>query len=205
MAGRYHSPRREAAAESTREAILRHARELFLTQGYGATTVPDIARAAQVATPTVYASTGGKAAMYVELLKPAINDPVAGQAVAAALRTDDPLQVLVLCARGARTGQERYWELVYGLMRRPPEDELARQAVANVATKCLEALTGIARHLLDLGVLKTGVGLADVTDTLWFYFGQNAWCSLVGERGWTFDRAEQWLLRAASHDLLGEI
>jgi hypothetical protein len=26
--------------------------------------------------------------------------------------------------------------------------------------------------------------------------------SLIGERGWTFDRAEQWLLRAARHDLL---
>ena len=204
MAGQYHSPRRAAAAESTREAILRHARKLFLEQGYGATTVSDIARAAQVATPTVYASAGGKAAMFVELLQPAINDLPAAQAVAAARQSDDPRQVMIHCVSGARRGQERYWDVVSRLMRRPPEDELAQQAVANIADKCLEALAGVAQHLLELGALRADVGAADATDTLWFYFGPNSWYSLVGERGWTFDRAEQWLLAAASHALLRE-
>lgn len=202
MAGRYHSPRREAAAASTREAILRHARSLFLARGYGATTVSDIARAAQVATPTVYATTGGKAALFVELLQPAINDPLAAAAVAAARETDDPRQVIIHCAAGARRGQERYWDLVSGLMRRPPDDELAQRAVANIAEKCLGALAGIARHLMDLGALKPGISVADATDTLWFYFGQNSWYSLIAERGWTFDRAEQWLLDAVGNALL---
>lgn len=202
MAGRYHSPRREDAAAATRAAILHHARELFLERGYAATTVPEIAQAARVAPQTVYASTGGKAAMFAELLKPAINDPVAAEAMTAALRTDDPGRVLALCAAGARSGQERYWDIIYGLMRRPPEDALARQAIGNVADKCLAALTGIARRLEDLGALKPGMTLAQAVDTLWFYFGQNAWCSLVGEREWTFDRAEEWLREAASRDLL---
>jgi hypothetical protein len=39
---------------------------------------------------------------------------------------------------------------------------------------------------------------------LWFFFGPNAWYSLVGDRGWTFDQAEQWLLEAVRRDLLGE-
>jgi AcrR family transcriptional regulator len=204
MAGRYHSPRREDAAAATRAAILHHARELFLERGYAGTTVPEIARAARVAPQTVYASTGGKAAMFAELLKPAINDPVAAEAMTAALRTDDPGRVMALCATGARRGQERYWDIIYGLMRRPPEDALARQAIGNVAAKCLEALTGIARRLEDLGALKSGISLGQAVDTLWFYFGQNAWCSLVGERKWTFDRAEEWLRESASRDLLRE-
>jgi AcrR family transcriptional regulator len=204
MAGEYHSPRRAAAAESTREAILRHAHTLFLEQGYGATTVPDIARAAQVAVPTVYTSTGGKAAMFVELLQPAINDPLAAQALAAAWETDDPRQVMAHCAAGARLGQERYWDLVSVLMRRPPEDEPAQRAVANVAEKCLAALARIAQHLMALAALKPAVSVADATDTLWFYFGQNSWYSLIAERGWTFDRAERWLLAAARHALLAE-
>jgi AcrR family transcriptional regulator len=204
MAGRYHSPRREEAAAATRAAILRHARELFLERGYAGTTVPEIAQAARVAPQTVYASTGGKAAMFAELLKPAINDPVAAEAMTAALRTDDPARVMALCAAGARRGQERYWDIICGLMRRPPEDALAQQAIGNVAAKCLEALTGIAQHLEDLGALKSGISLARAVDTLWFYFGQNAWCSLVGERDWTFDRAEDWLREAARRDLLRE-
>lgn len=100
---------------------------------------------------------------------------------------------MTLCASGARRGQEKYWDIM---------DGLARQAVANVEAKCLEALTMIARHLDDLGALRPGTSTAQAADMLWFYFGPNAWCSLVGERGWTFDQAEQWLLHAASRDIL---
>jgi AcrR family transcriptional regulator len=202
MAGRYRSPRREDAAAETRRAILGHARELFLKRGYAATTVPEIARAARVATQTVYASTGGKAAMFAELLEPAINDPTAAEAMTAARGAQDPERVLALCATAARSGQERYWDIVYGLMRRPPEDELARQAVANVTAKCLEALAVVAQRLSDLGALKPGISPARGTDILWFYFGPSAWYSLVGDRRWTFDQAEQWLLQSARHDLL---
>ncbi|MGH3247507.1 MAG: TetR/AcrR family transcriptional regulator [Trebonia sp.] len=202
MTSRYRSPRREDAAAETREAILSHARELFLERGYGATTVPEIARAARVATQTVYASAGGKAAMFAELLKPAINDQTAAEAMAAARLAEDPERVLGLCATAARSGQERYWDIVYGLMRRPPEDELAQQAVANVTAKCMEALAVIAQRLNELSALKPGISPARGTDILWFYFGPSAWASLVGDRGWTFDQAAQWLLQAARRDLL---
>jgi len=202
MSTRYRSPRREDAAAATREAILSCARELFLTRGYTAATVPEIARAARVATQTVYASTGGKAALFAELLQPAINDPTAAQAMTAARQATDPGQVLVLCATAARHGQERYWDIVYGLMRRPPEDELAQRAIANVAAKCMAALTAIAQRLNELGALKPGISPSRAADMLWFYFGPNAWYSLVGDRGWSFDQAEQWLLEAARRDLL---
>jgi AcrR family transcriptional regulator len=204
MATRYRSPRREDAAAATREAILSRARDLFLTRGYAATTVPEIARAARVATQTVYASTGGKAALFAELLRPAINDPTAADAMTAARQASDPEQVLALCASAARHGQERYWEIMHGLARRPPEDELAQQAIANVAAKCMQALTVIAQRLNELGALRPGISPGPAADMLWFYFGPNAWYSLVGDRGWTFDQAEQWLLEAARRDLLRE-
>jgi AcrR family transcriptional regulator len=202
MAGRYSSPRRDDAAAATREAIVRHARDLFLTRGYAGATVPEIARAARVAPQTVYASVGGKAALFVELLQPAINDATAAEAMTAARQAEDPERVLALCASASRSGQERYWDIVYGLMRRPPEDAPARQAVANVAAKCLEALTVIAQRLEDLGALHPDLSRDQAVDVLWFYFGQGSWCSLVGDRGWTFDQAERWLLRSARRDLL---
>jgi AcrR family transcriptional regulator len=204
MSTRYRSPRREDAAAATREAILACARDLFLTRGYAATTVPEIARAARVATPTVYASTGGKAALFAELLQPAINDPTAAQAMIAARQACDPESVLALCATAARSGQERYWEIMYGLTRRPPDDELAQQAIANVAAKCMEALSVIAQRLNELGALKPDISPGRAADMLWFFFGPNAWYSLVGDRGWTFDQAAQWLLEAARRDLLNE-
>ncbi|MDT8911996.1 TetR/AcrR family transcriptional regulator [Amycolatopsis sp. PS_44_ISF1] len=204
MAGRYHSPRREAAAQATRAAILQHARTLFLAQGYCATTVSDIAHAAQVATPTVYSSTGGKAAMFAELLQPAIRDPLAAQEASAALQAGDPREVMTHCAAAARHGQERNWDLVTTLLRQPPQDEPARQAVADIADGCLTALTRIARHLTRLDALAPGIDTAHATDTLWYYFGHNSWHSLIIERGWSFDQAEPWLLDAATHALLAQ-
>jgi AcrR family transcriptional regulator len=204
MATRYRSPRREDAAAATREAILSRARDLFLTRGYAATTVPEIARAARVAPQTIYASTGGKAALFTELLRPAINDPTAARAMTAARQAGDPGQVLALCATAARSGQERYWDIMYGLTRRPPDDEPAQQAIANVEAKCMEAQAVIAQRLDELGALKPGISTDHAADTLWFYFGPNAWYTLVGDRGWTFDQAEQWLLEAARQGLLKE-
>jgi hypothetical protein len=69
---RYHSPRRaEQAAVTrnaeqaavTRNAALASARELFVSKGYAATTVADIARHARVAVDTVYATVGRKPAL----------------------------------------------------------------------------------------------------------------------------------------------
>src|SRR6476661_3395372 len=59
----YDSSRRQAQAEETRSAIVRTARDLFLEQGYGRTTIADIARAAGVSVETIYGSFGNKAAL----------------------------------------------------------------------------------------------------------------------------------------------
>ena len=57
---RYDASRRRAAAERTRRRILRAARDLFAARGYAATSVADIAGAAEVSVDTLYASVGRK-------------------------------------------------------------------------------------------------------------------------------------------------
>ena len=53
---RYRSTRRREQATETRARILRAAHDLFVTRGYGRTTIADVARAAGVAVETVYAA-----------------------------------------------------------------------------------------------------------------------------------------------------
>jgi AcrR family transcriptional regulator len=175
---------------------------LFLQRGYAEVTVPEIAQAARVATQTVYSSTGGKAAILAELLQPAMDDPLAGEVGATIRRTGNPREVLAVAAAGTRRAHEQYWDILYHLVRLAPGDTAAQQAIDAAVAKCLDGLTGIAGRLHEMGALKEGVDCDQAVDTLWFYFGQNAWFSLVGDRGWTFDRAEAWLLDAASRDLL---
>jgi AcrR family transcriptional regulator len=59
----YASPRRKQQAAETGSAILRAARELFVDQGWKATTIAAIAAKAGVATETVYAKFGTKRAI----------------------------------------------------------------------------------------------------------------------------------------------
>src|SRR6266540_3499892 len=52
----YHSARRREQAVETRLRILRAAHDLFVSEGYGRTTIAEVARAAGVAAETVYAA-----------------------------------------------------------------------------------------------------------------------------------------------------
>ncbi len=56
----YNSVRRREQAGETRLRIIRSAYDLFVDQGYGRTTIAQIARTAGVAVETVYATFGSK-------------------------------------------------------------------------------------------------------------------------------------------------
>ncbi|MDH2444905.1 TetR/AcrR family transcriptional regulator [Amnibacterium sp. CER49] len=59
----YDGRRRRELAEESRGRVLAHARELFLSQGFGGTTIAQIARAAGVSAESVYKNFGGKAGL----------------------------------------------------------------------------------------------------------------------------------------------
>lgn len=202
MGSTYHSPRRADAAAATRAAILENSRAMFLHRGYADVTVSDIARAARVAVQTVYASTGGKAAILSALLQPALDDPSTGETLAVVASTDDPRRIIDVTAAGTRQSHERHWDTVYGLLRHVPSEAEAQQVVNAGIARYLEALTAIAARLSALDALKPGIGPGEALDLLWFYLGQPPWFTLVGQRGWTFDRAEAWLAASARRALL---
>ena len=57
---KYDASRRRAAAELTRAAVLRAARELFTSRGYAGTSIAEIARVAGVSVDTLYETVGRK-------------------------------------------------------------------------------------------------------------------------------------------------
>jgi AcrR family transcriptional regulator len=58
---RYDNSRRRADAEARQQRIVEAAATLFVEQGFGATSIDQIATAANVSSPTVYATFGSKA------------------------------------------------------------------------------------------------------------------------------------------------
>ncbi|MGH3167541.1 MAG: TetR/AcrR family transcriptional regulator, partial [Trebonia sp.] len=198
----YNSPRRRDAALATHAAILESARRLFLARGYAEVTVGDIAAAARVAIPTIYGSTGGKAAILRALLAPVVDDPAVEQTLTGIAATDDPGMVIAITAAGTRQAQERHWELVWGLLYRNIAEPSAAPVVDETKRAYLDAMAAVAGRLMALDALKPELDHATAVDLLWFYLGRPGWYTLVGDRAWDFNRAEAWLADAARQALL---
>jgi AcrR family transcriptional regulator len=202
MMGSYNSPRRTDAALATRAAILESGRRLFLAKGYGKVTVADIASAARVAVQTVYGSTGGKAAILQALLAPVVGDPAVEETLAAIAATDDPHKVIALTAAGTRQAHERHWEIIWGLYYSNISEPPVATVMDETKVAYLRALTAVADRLIALNALKPELDRQAAIDLLWYFLGRSGWYTLVGDRGWDFNRAEAQLSAAAQQALL---
>ena len=205
---RYVSPLREQSARQTRQAILDAARELFIRQGYVATTIEQIAERAGVSRPTVFAAAGNKRAILKRLHDIALAGddqplPVAERSwYREALREPDPRRSLRLYARNVARVQERYADLHEVLqMAAAADDELAELW----QTSEDERRTGagyVIDALLGKGPLKPGLDRDSAVDLLWVFNASDIFRRLVRRRGWTSQRYEQWLADTFCDQLL---
>jgi AcrR family transcriptional regulator len=198
----YQSARRAKAAADTRDTILTVALGLFVEHGYGKVTVSDIARAASVAVPTVYTSTGGKSAILGALIDKAMRDPIVDETLTAVDQCRTPDHVMRVTANGVRVDNERHHSVVRVMEAAAALDKDAAGILVRSDEGYRQALAHVADRLRDMGALKSGLTSQQATDILWFYFGRGSWHVLVSGRQWTWERAEEWLACQASIALL---
>src|SRR5499427_1116510 len=108
----YNSPVRREQATRTRQRILESAAGLFVRQGYGTTSIRQIADAARVAPDTVYATFGSKARLLTALLDirlaPGGQTSILDRPEAQAIRSErDPRRLLRRFARDCAAMSER--------------------------------------------------------------------------------------------------
>jgi AcrR family transcriptional regulator len=207
-ARRYHSPRRSEQAAQTRRAVLAAARDLFVGQGYAATTVAEIAREARVAVDTVYATVGRKPALLREVLETAISG------VDVAVPADE--RDYVARVRAAASARDKITAYVTGLVdvqRRLAPVFLALRDAAGadiesaalwkeIAERRAQNMRRFAADLRATGELRADLTDDDVADIVWSMNGTEYWVLLVGERGWSHDRFATYLIDAWSRLLL---
>jgi AcrR family transcriptional regulator len=207
-ARRYHSPRRAEQAAQTRKAVVAAARDLFVEQGYAATTVAEIARAARVAVDTVYATVGRKPALLREVLETAISG------VDVAVPADE--REYVARVRAATTARGKITAYVAGLVevqRRLAPVFLALRDAAGADTdsaalwkeisdRRAQNMRRFAGDLRTTGELRADLTDDDVADIVWSMNGTEYWVLLVGERGWSPERFATYLIDAWSRLLL---
>ncbi len=85
------------ASDAKRSAIVSAAAKVFLSEGYGAATMDQIARTAGVSKQTVYSHFGSKDALFEEIIRAKCAELV-GQDEDWSLSGDDPREVLVAVA-----------------------------------------------------------------------------------------------------------
>ncbi|MBV9943149.1 MAG: TetR/AcrR family transcriptional regulator [Solirubrobacterales bacterium] len=200
----YNSPLREQQARQTRERILQAARETFGARGYGATTLADIARAAEVAEPTVRAVFKTKPNLVEHLLRLAVrgednelqlHERDAFKRMLAASDADTLLERLADIAASLHSRSWDVMEIVAGAASSDPaiaelHEQRRRARHANQ--------TQVARRLHKLGALPDGTTTEAAADLLWLYTAPENYRMLVIERGWSVMRYRDWFRSAVA-------
>lgn len=194
--------RRAEQAAATREAIIDAAQQLFARQGYSATKVDQVAEAARVAPGTVYAVVGGKAGLLRILVERWHASSAIEDGLARMTELEDPREVLELLSASAREILDQHGDVIRVLVGAAPHDATAAEALAHSVRQVRAAQRAVAVHLRDRGALAEGVDVQHAVDVLFFYFGPNAYPSLVESSGWSAQAAERWLAAQASAALL---
>jgi AcrR family transcriptional regulator len=208
----YDASRRQAEAVERRRRVIDAAHELFLSDGYGATSINEIARAADVSAQMIYASFGSKAGILAKL----VDVVVAGDD--AALHGDDgPL------LRDRLTDEELFADDLRVRFRAIGRHAAGTHGRAGPVLQLIDSVAGsdaavaelraglLAGHREDTGLavaalpwdrLRPGLDRVTVSDLMYFVLGWHSYIALVLERGWTPEQYAERIADTMTHLLL---
>jgi AcrR family transcriptional regulator len=196
----YHSPRRQEAATETRRRIRQAARQLFVAQGYAATSIRAVAERAGVAEKTVYLAFPSKP----DLLNEVVEVAIAGddQPIAVAERDwwqqmaahPDPVGTLERLTDGALAIHLRtadIFEMARGAAAADTHAaELWRAGKRGHRTDCER----LADLLLGHPAIASGLDRDGLVATLFTLLGPETYRLVTVELGRTPDQYRAWLL-----------
>jgi len=204
----YHSPRRVEQAAATRREVLCAAQDLFVSNGYSATTIADIAERARVSLDTIYATVGRKPALLRELVETAISGTE--QAVPAEQRdyvmrigaANTAIGKITIYAHAITAIQQRMAPVFLALRDAAPTDTDCAVLWTEIARRRAANMRAFAADLRSTGELREDLTDAQVADIVWSMNAAEYWDLLVQQRGWTPDEFADWLTDAWTRLLL---
>jgi len=195
----YDNAGREARSEETRSRILTVARDAFTRRGYRATTIAEIARAAQVHVDTIYELIGRKPELLRELIERAISGtdravaPAERSYVQAMAAASAPERKLAIYAGAIREIHSRMAPLLLALRDAATTDDEARGVWTEISDRRARNMRDLVRDLGPHGTLRTGLTIDQAADVLWATASAELYILFTHERGWTPADYESWL------------
>jgi AcrR family transcriptional regulator len=191
---------RQRQALATQALIVDTARQLFLEQGYPATTIEMIAVEAGVAVSTIYAIFRNKRGI-LQAMREAWHQESGQRDIYALTREEsDPHKRLALAAHATR----RQWETGAALTR---VYNAAASADSEAAAELAVALEGRRKHLTAFieemaPNLRPELDAARAAEVFYALTLPEIYDTLVRQRGWTPDEYETWLTALLCQQLL---
>lgn len=194
---RYRSPRRQNQAAETRLHILRAAHDLFASQGYGRTTISEIADEAGVAVETVYGAFRNKPM----LLRHAWNLMFRGDEVDVPLYERAEMQA-ILAERDLATRIRKHAVFCTANHRRTAPLYVALIGAAGTEQAAAELLAEFRGRRLDVATKyakaaarteQLAVSEQQCRDLVFALLDGMLWQRLVIDLGWTDARYADWL------------
>ena len=199
--GRSPAPRRARQRRSlvTESRILTAATELFLREGYAATTMAALAAAAGVSVQSLYLRFGGKP----DILSAALDVAVVGDAEPVSLldrpwfgdlqHLDDGRAAVALFVGQVASIMTRTSPL-YEVVLRAGDD--ARDLLASNKRQRYDGVRGVAGVLAAKAGFAEGLSAEAAADRLYALVSEEQFGLLVGERGWSPQEWRSWTTRA---------
>jgi AcrR family transcriptional regulator len=204
----YRQSARAMTSQQTRRAIVEAAVSLFVAQGYGATTVDEIAERAGVGRRTVFRSVGGKLAALRVALDWAVtgdDEDVALQDRATVRRMAaerDPVRLVAMWAELTTQICARLAPLSRILSAASDREPDLRELRSQGQTQRLAGQHAFARYLNQLGALNPKLTVKTTADELWMFSDPVLFDRLVHDRGWTQTHFQTWLARTVTVNIL---
>lgn len=198
----YRSNLRAEQAAQTRLRIRRAARELFEQQGFADTTIAQIAEAAGVAVPTVYAtyrSKGGVVGAILEDLEQAADQAGWEERIVAA---SDPARQLRVFVAWIRAFFASGAPVLRAAMDARSDPDVAAMVARGDANR-LAGTTQLAAHWAGSDALRPGLAAPEAARSLWLLTSAEQFLLATDVLGWSPEEYERWLAALAHEAILG--
>jgi AcrR family transcriptional regulator len=204
---KYDNSRRRADAEARQGRIIDAATALFVEQGFGATSIDQIAAAGGVSSPTVYATFGSKAGVLARAIDVAVagnyeDVPLIDRALSVIEKSGTKeLRQFVAIAHFIRTVNERVAPLIRVMEQAaatdPALEELRTRLFGAIRADCAATVENYWST-----ALRPGLSDAEAADATATMLSPQVFSMLTVDMGWSPHRYQQWLAHALPHLLL---
>ena len=201
------SGRGQARTRLARRAVVDAARTLFLERGYVATTIEAISEHADVPPATVYRLFSSKLGILRALLDTSIagdDQPLAVQErpdVASLFTEPDPRKLLAGFAGVTTAINQRTNDVYRALVSAAGSDPAAAELLGEIQHQRDQGQGQIARSLSAPTHSSPDCENASAADLIYALMSPEVYRLLVGDRGWTPERYQQWLVTTLTQQL----